>query len=331
MYHGAGRIELVDVPRPTPGPGELVVQVRMCGLCGSDLMQWYQDPRAPLVLGHEPVGVVAAAGKGARFAPGTRVFVHHHVPCTTCARCRSGRETLCTMFRATKIDPGGLAEYIRVPPEIVALDVLALPNDMSDLAATLIEPLACVLRGQTRADLGPGVTVLVVGAGAMGLLEITAARAAGARVVALEPRADRRELARRAGAQVPERASVEAGREYLGADGADVVFVASAAHAAIAAGIALAAPAGLVQLFAPPQPGDPVPVDLGSIWFREVRIESTYSAGPADTRAACALLQDRVIDPELVISHRIPLDDIDRAFELARAATAMKVVVEISQ
>lgn len=331
MYHGAGQIELVDLPRPVAGPGELIVQVRMCGLCGSDLMGWYQDPRAPLVLGHEPVGVVAEAGAGAPFAPGTRVFVHHHVPCGTCARCRSGRETLCAMFRATNIDPGGLAEYIRVPAEIVARDVLALPDDLSDLAATLIEPLGCVLRGQARADLYPGVTVVVVGAGAMGLLEIAAARAAGARVVALEPRADRRARARRAGAEVPEQASVDAVRACLGADGAQVVFVASAAHEAIAAGLALAAPAGVVQLFAPPRPGEPVPVDLGAIWFREVRIESTYSAGPADTRAAHALLQDRVIDPELVISHRIPLADVDRAFALARDATAMKVVVEISQ
>ncbi len=331
MYHGAGRIELVDLPRPEAGPGELVVRVRACGLCGSDLMEWYQDPRAPVVLGHEPVGVVVSAGAGASIAVGTRVFVHHHVPCMNCELCRTGRDTLCPTFRATRIDPGGLAEYIRVPAEIAELDVLELPDGVSDLAATLIEPLACVIRGRDRAGLVPGTTVAVIGAGAMGLLEIAAARARGVRVVAIEPRRERRELARRCGAEAPDEIGLEAVSQVVGGDGAAAVFVTTAAPAAINLAIALAAPGGLVQLFAPPQPGVPVPVDLGTAWFREVRIESTYSAGPADTRAAMALLQDGAIDPALVISHRIPLAEIDHAFALARSATAMKVVVDMSQ
>ncbi len=331
MYHGAGRIELVDLPRPEAGPGELVVQVRACGLCGSDLLDWYQDPRAPMVMGHEPVGVVAETGDGAPFAVGTRVFVHHHVPCMDCELCRTGRDTLCPTFRATRIDPGGLAEYIRVPAEIVRLDVLELPDAVSDLAATLIEPLGCVVRGQERAGLVPGATVVVVGAGAMGLLEISAARARGARVVAIEPRPERRLLARRCGAEAPEDLGLAAVRAVVGDDGAPAVFVTTSAPAAIDAAIALAAPGGLVQLFAPPRPGVPVPVDLGAAWFREVRIGSTYSAGPADTRAALALLQDGAVDADLVVSHRIPLADIDHAFALARSVTAMKVVVDVSQ
>jgi L-iditol 2-dehydrogenase len=331
MYHGAGRLELTELERPTAGPGELIVGVHACGLCGSDLMEWYQDPRAPVVLGHEPVGTVVEAGAGAPVAVGARVFVHHHVPCMECEHCRRGRDTLCATFRATGIDPGGLAEFIRVPAAIARLDVLELPDDVSDLAGTLIEPLGCVVRGQARAAIGPGDAVLVVGAGAMGLLEIAAARARGARVVVLEPRAARRERARRAGGSVPEDPSDSAARQLLGPDGARAVFVTTAAPGAITSAVALAGPGGLVQLFAPPRPGVPVPVDLGSAWFREVRIESTYSAGPADTRAALQLLQAGVIDPELVISHRIPLDEVDRALALARSPDTMKVVVDISQ
>jgi L-iditol 2-dehydrogenase len=331
MYHGAGRIELTELPRPVAGDGELIVRVDACGLCGSDLMQWYQDPRAPLVLGHEPVGEVVEAGTGAPLRVGSRVFVHHHVPCMECRYCRDGRETLCATFRATRIDPGGLAEFIRVPAENARIDVLVLPDEVSDLAGTLIEPLACVVRGQASAGLTPGDPVVVIGAGAMGLLEIYAARARGAAVIAIEPRPERRELARRAGAQVPEAPSAAAARHLLGSDGARAVFVTSASAEAIAVGIALAGPAGVVQLFAPPRPGVPVPVDLGSAWFREVRIESTYSAGPADTRVALQLLQDGAIDPEVIVSHRIPLADIDRAFRIARSAEAMKVVVDVSQ
>jgi L-iditol 2-dehydrogenase len=329
VYHGGGRIALEERPDPVAGPGELVVRVRACGLCGSDLMAWYQDPRAPLVLGHEPAGEVVAAGEGAPVAVGSRVFVHHHVPCMVCALCRAGRHTLCATFRATRIDPGGLAELVRVPAENARLDVLALPDGLPDWAATLIEPLACVVRGQRLARVGPGSRVAIVGAGAMGLLEIGAALAAGAAAVAaVEPRADRRALARDAGAVAalaePDPACVA---DALGGP-ADQVIVCTSATAAIAAALPLAGPAGVVQLFAPPPPGTPVPLDLGAAFFREVTIQSTYSAGPLDTRDALGLLAGGAIDPAPLISHRLPLSEVEEAFRLARSGEATKVVVE---
>jgi L-iditol 2-dehydrogenase len=317
VYHGAGRIELSERPDPVAGPGELVVRVRACGLCGSDLMAWYQDPRAPVVLGHEPAGEVEAVGAGAPFAEGDRVFVHHHVPCGHCARCRAGRDTLCDTFRRTRIDPGGLAERIRVPAENVRADVLLLPDDLPHWAATLVEPLACVLRGQRWAGVGPGSRVAVVGAGAMGLLEVEAAWAAGAAaVVAVEPRADRRALA------------PGAVRDALGGELADQVFVCTSDRRAIADALHLAAPGGVVQLFAPTPPGELVPIDLGSAFFREVTLQSTYSAGPADTRAALALLSSGAVDPGRLVSHRLPLSQVEEAFRLARSGEATKVVVE---
>jgi len=331
MYHGGGRVALQELPDPVAGPGELLVRVRACGLCGSDLMGWYQDPRAPLVLGHEPVGEVVAAGPGAPVAVGTRVHVHHHVPCMTCTLCRAGRHTLCETFRRTRIDPGGLAELIRVPAENARLDVLPLPESLPDWAATLIEPLGCVVRGQRLAGVGPGSRVAVVGAGAMGLLEIGAALAAGASAVAaVEPRADRRALALDAGA-VAAMADPEPGAvsEALGGP-AHQVIVCTSAPAAIAAALPLAGPAGVVQLFAPPRPGDAVPLDLGSAFFREVTIGSTYSAGPLDTRDALALLASGAIDPDAIVTHRLPLERVVEAFRLARSGEAVKVVVEPS-
>ena len=328
MYHGAGRIVLEERPDPVAGPGELVVRVRACGLCGSDLMQWYQDPRAPVVLGHEPAGEVVEAGPGAPILPGRRVFVHHHVPCMTCDLCRAGRHTLCPTFRSTRIDPGGLAELIRVPAENARLDVLELPGAVSDAAATLIEPLGCVLRGQRWAGVGPGARVAVVGAGAMGVLEVGAAQAAGARaVVAVDPRADRRALAEAAGARVLGRADPHEVHEALGGP-ADQVFVCTADAGAIAGALHLAGPAGVVQLFAPPAPGTMVGLDLGAVFFREVTIQSTYSAGPLDTRDALALLASGAIDAEALISHRLPLAEVEEAFRLARSGEAVKVVVE---
>lgn len=329
MYYGAGRVCLERVAAPRRPSGGLLVDLTACGLCGSDLMQWYQDPRAPVVLGHEPVGVVAEGRVGA-IGPGDRVFVHHHMPCGSCARCRAGRDTLCDRFRAGNIDPGGLAERIAVPPEIAAGDVLALPDRIDDRAATLIEPLACVLRGQRMLGGVAGARVAVVGTGAMGLLQIAAARASGAsEVVAVEPRADRRELAREFGAEVCADAQPEAVRQALAGQLADAVFVCTAAPRAISDALHLAAPAGAVQLFAPPRPGGSSDLDLGAIWFREVSIHSTYSAGPADTRAALRALETGTVDGTGLISHVVPLSEVERAFALARSGEALKVMVDL--
>src|SRR5262245_377686 len=302
--------------------------MRACGLCGSDLMSWYQDPRAPVVLGHEPVGEVVAAGAGAAVRPGRRVFVHHHVPCFACGLCRAGRHTLCATFRETRIDPGGLAELFRVPEPNARADVLELPEGLRDDAATLIEPLACILRGQRRAGVREGSRVAVVGAGSMGLLQVQAALATGAAaVVAVEPREERRALAAAAGARVAGGLGAGAVREALDGDLADVVLVCTHHPEAIAAALHMAGPAGVVQLFAPTEPGELVPLDLGAVFFREVDLQSTYSAGPFDTRDALAMLAGGAIDASLVISHQVGLDEVAEGFRLARSGEAVKVVV----
>lgn len=332
IYHGAGRITIEDVPTPRAGDGELLVRMAACGLCGSDLMQWYQDPRAPVVLGHEPVGTVVEAGRGAQVAVGTRVFVHHHVPCFSCRLCRAGRHTLCEMFRSTRIDPGGLAEFIRVPAENVRADVLALPDEVDDVSGTLVEPVACIVRGQRQAGVGPGSRVAVVGAGSMGLLQIQVARAMGAAaVVALEPDQERRRAAARLGAVTPDGLDAGAVRDALEGELADQVFVCTHDHGAIAQALHMAGPAGVVQLFAPTQPGDLVSLDLGAIFFREVTLQSTYSAGPEDTRAALDLLVAGHIDTEAVVTRRMPLERAADAYRMAASGEELKVVVEISE
>jgi L-iditol 2-dehydrogenase len=328
VYQGQGRIALEEVPAPCAGAGEILLEMTACGLCGSDLMAWYQDPRAPVVLGHEPVGRVAEAGDGCGFAAGERVFVHHHVPCFTCRLCRAGRHTLCDTFRATRIDPGGLAELIRVPAPNVRADVLRLPEDLPDLAATLIEPLGCVIHGLLLARVGRGSRVAVVGAGAMGLIQVQAALALGAgRVVAIEPRPGRRALAEAAGATALEGSEPGAVAEALGGDLADAVMVCTANREAIAGALHLAGRAGVVQLFAPTPPGELVGLDLGAVFFREVEIQSTYSAGPTDTRDALAMLAAGAVDWRALLTHTVPLAEVGEAFRLARSGEAMKVVV----
>ena len=182
------RIEEID--DPVPGPGEVVCDVLACGVCASDVTDWYVAKKFPAVLGHEPAGVIRALGEGVNHVSvGDRVAIHHHAPCGECRRCRRGHETMCERFRATQLDPGGFAETVRIPPELVD-ELLTLPDELDPVAATFIEPLACVLRALDRAGARAGDSLLVVGAGVNGLLTIAAAHARAVDVVWVrEPRA----------------------------------------------------------------------------------------------------------------------------------------------
>src|SRR6266849_6767427 len=200
-YHSNDDIRIVELPKPEIGPGELLVQLRACGLCASDVMEWYMKPRAPIYPGHEPAGVVTAVGEDVeQFSIGQRVFIHHYVPCMVCHFCRRGSFSQCPTFRATRLYPGGLAEYIRVPALNVQLDVLPLPDDLSFEAATLIEPLACCVRGINRASIQAGDSVLILGAGSNGLMLAQLAQQRGAlRVMIVDPIDYRRQRAMECG------------------------------------------------------------------------------------------------------------------------------------
>jgi L-iditol 2-dehydrogenase len=313
----AGDVRIEDAEDPQPGPGEVVCDVLACGVCASDVTDWYVSPRLPAVLGHELVGTVRGLGPGLTApAPGARVAIHHHAPCGECRRCRRGHETLCERFRATRLDPGGFAERVRIPQELTA-ELLELPDDLDPVTATFIEPLACVLRAQDRAGLHAGDALLVVGAGVNGLLAIAAAHARGVEAVWVrEPRRERLELAEAWGA------------EHHGNELVDVAIVCTPKPEAIAAAAAAVAPGGTLCLYAPPAPGGPVPVDGSELFLRELTVTASYSAGPGDMRAALELIARRRVDPRPLVSHRLPLEETGRALELQRSAAALKVVVE---
>jgi L-iditol 2-dehydrogenase len=330
VYHGPGDVRLEERTLPPPGPGEVLVRMLACGVCGSDLLDWYVSRKAPVVLGHEPVGEVVAVGEplpgGCDVAVGSRVAVHHHVPCLVCDRCRRGHHTLCEVFKQTRIHPGGFAEQILVPAENARLDLLPVPEHLSSEAATLVEPLACCVRAQRRAAVGSDTRLLVVGAGPMGLLHAQAARARGCRlVVVAEPLAARRAAAARYGA-LPAEATAGAVLEAMGTR-PDVVLVCAGKPDAVELAMGTVDGGGVVQLFAPLAPGTALALDPGEVFFREITVQASYSAGPLDTREALRLLADGAVTAEGVITHRFPLADTAQALEMARSGQAMKVVV----
>ena len=308
------RIEAISDPQPEPG--EVVCEVLACGVCASDVTDWYIEPRLPAVLGHELAGVVHSTGEGVRsIKAGDRVAIHHHAPCGECRRCRRGHETMCERFRATKLEPGGFAERVKVPAELVD-ELLPLPDGLDPVAATFVEPLACVLRAQDRAGLRAGDSLLVVGAGVNGLLQIAAAHARAVDAVWVrEPRAERLTLAERSGAE-------RHGNELV-----DVAIVCTPKPDAITAAADAVAPGGTLCLYAPPAPAAPPRFDATSLFLRELTVTASYSAGPRDMRAALELIASGEIDPLPLVSHRLPLADTGRALELQRRGESLKVVV----
>ena len=188
MYYNNRDVRLEEMAVPKIAPGELLVRIRASGICGSDLMEWYRIKKAPLVLGHEIAGEVVEVGEGVKdFQPGDRVFAAHHVPCGQCRYCVAGHQSVCDMLRTTHFDPGGFAEYVRVPKINVELGTFRLPDEITFEEGSFIEPLACVVRAQRFARLTAGQTVLVIGSGISGLLHVQLARARGAaRIIATD-------------------------------------------------------------------------------------------------------------------------------------------------
>jgi L-iditol 2-dehydrogenase len=303
-----------EVPDPECGPGEVVCRVLACATCGSDVQDFYVARKLPAVLGHEPAGEVVETGAGVTdVRPGDRVAIHHHAPCGRCERCRRGHETLCAQFRSSALDPGGFAEYVRIPAELVG-ELLPL-DGLDPVLATCVEPLGCALRAQARAGVRPGRSLLVVGAGASGLLHVAAARAQAVEAIhVVELDEARRALAVAWGAAEHDGTPV------------DIAIACTSKPAAIAAAAAALDVGGTLLLYAPAE--EPLPLTGWDLFARELKVLTSWSAGPADMRAALALLQSGRVRAGELIGARVRLDGTGEALAAQRSGAVLKAVVE---
>jgi L-iditol 2-dehydrogenase len=333
VYYRNDDVRLEERPMPRIGAGELLMRVEASGICGSDVMEWYRIKKAPLVLGHEVAGVIEEAGEGVtKFKEGDRITAAHHVPCNTCKYCLRGEYPVCDTLRSTNFDPGGFAEHVRLPAINVDRGVFRLPDEVSFEEGTFAEPLACVLRGQRIARLAPGESVFVLGSGISGILHIAAARALGAgNIVATDINPFRLDAARAAGADavfladkdVPERL-----RNANGGLGADLVTVCTAAPPAVNAAFRCADRGGGILFFAPSMPGETFPFPLYDLWRDGINVFFSYAGPPNDTAQAIELLRSRRVMVTGMVSHRLPLADTGKGFQLvAKAQDSLKVIV----
>lgn len=330
VWYNNSDIRLAEVPTPSPGREEILVKVMSCGICGSDVVEWYRLPRAPLVQGHEIGGEVVAVGDHVtNFRPGDRVFVAPKVPCMKCRYCAAGHYPQCTEIKERL--PGGFAEYVLVPESLVKNGTYLLPENMTFDQGTFIEPLACVVRAQKLAGLKKGQKVLIIGCGMSGLLHVKLAKEKGCKIWATDVNNKKLEFAARAGADVVMPAAGDVCGRLVAESGnkAEVVIPCAAADAAVEQAWNCVEKGGVIVFFAVPGPEKKVSIPLHDFWTKEVTILTSYYCGPPDIEEAMKLMASGQIEVDDLITHRFPLTEIVKGFLLVTdGRQSVKVIIK---
>jgi L-iditol 2-dehydrogenase len=334
MYYNNNDVRLEELPAPSISPDELMVKVLASSICGSDVLEWYRIKKAPKVLGHEIAGEVVAVGERIEeFKPGDRVAVTHHVPCNTCHYCIGGHHTACDTLHTTNFDPGGFAEYVRIPSINVDRGTFLLPDEVSYEEGTFIEPLGCVVRGQRAAGIRPGQTLLILGSGVSGILHIKLAAARGAgKIIATDVSSWRMEMAKKFGADVVIQAGdLRPELVRLVNDGrlADHVIVCTGSLPAAHQALEAVDRGGTILFFAVPHPDDRLVIPINEFWRNDITLRTSYAADIVDLTETVELLKYNRVRVADMITHRLPLGETGLGFKLmARADESLKIIIE---
>jgi L-iditol 2-dehydrogenase len=341
VYRGVNDIRLETVPVPRIGPGELLLRVHTCGVCGTDLKKIATGSHsAPRIFGHETSGEIAAVGAGVRkFSPGDRVVVFHHIPCRACYYCQHQTFAQCSTYKkvgcSAGFEPsgGGFAEYVRVMDWIVEQGTVRIPAQVSFEQACFVEPVNTCMKGVEALRLKAGETVLVIGQGPIGIILSILAAKTGATVITSDLYPERLKIAKSLGLQDTVDASqhdvVRTVREKTGGRGADAVILAVGSNGLIRPAMDAARPGGRVLLFAQTQRGEVV-IDPAAVCVDEKSLVGSYSASIDLQDKSVKFVMNREMDLERLISHRFPLQESAQALELAAhpQPSSMKIVIQ---
>lgn len=340
-YFSNDNIKTDEIPKPIIGPGEFLVKVKKSGICGSDILEYYRKTKMKklgvnsLILGHEIAGDIVEINEMVKHLKiGDRVFVSHHVPCFECHYCKQGHHTACNLLHNTNFDPGGFAEYVRVPEiNIEKKGVYVLDQSVSYEEAVFIEPLGCVCRAQRLANIKKGLTVLILGCGVSGLLHIRLAKLRGVKkVIATDINEFRLQKAKEFGADEIFNAKVDLPDEIKKINNyrlANIVIVCTGAVSAANQALECAAPGGKIIFFAVPEPWVYLNVPINKYWRNEITIMTSYGAAPEDLDEAYNWILSKRINVVDLITHRFPLSKASEAFKVVcEAGESMKVILD---
>jgi L-iditol 2-dehydrogenase len=341
VYRGINDVRLETVPVPQIGPGEMLVRVHSCGVCGTDLKKIATGSHsAPRIFGHETAGVVAAVGDDVgQYRRGDRVMVFHHIPCRQCFYCHNKTFAQCTTYKkvgcTAGFEPsgGGFAEYVRVMDWIVEHGTVRIPQDVSFEQASFVEPVNTCMKGIEALRLHPGETVLTIGQGPIGIILSVLARRAGASLITSDLYPERLKIGSSFGLDNSIDASrtnvVERVRELTQGRGADAVILAVGGNSLIRSAMDAARPGGRILLFAQTQHGEAV-IDPAAICVDEKSLVGSYSASVDLQEESIRFVMNREMDLESLVSHRFPLDQSAQALDLAAhpQPSSMKIVIQ---
>ena len=342
VYHGPNDLRVEDVPVPEIGTGELLVKVLSASICGTDLRILHGNHRmypagTVRIPGHEVVGTIAKVGPGlSAYTVGQKVFCAPNTGCGHCQQCITGNNNLCANYDAIGVtSDGGFAEYVRIPANSVQQgNVIPVAADVDPAVAALMEPFACVVRGQNALRIAPGEVVLVIGAGPIGVMHTKLAKVRGAgRVVVSEPVPDRDSQVKRMGADRVVNPSLEDLRAVLEEEsngrGANVIIVAAPVHAAQESALALAAISGRINFFGGlPKDRPNITIDSNLIHYKELVITATTACSTADCWQAAQIVNSGLVDLSDIVSQRFPLREAAAAFAAAEDRKSLKVVLQ---
>ena len=320
-----------EIPRPRLSHGELLLQVTACGVCFSDVHKIrFQPLEKPVVLGHEVAGRVVES-RSAKFRAGDRVVVAHHVPCGQCHYCRHGNISMCAQFKKTNLDPGGFAEFVRVPGEHVESVAFQIPDGLSEIEASFMEPLGCCVRAVKRAGVQASDVVVLIGLGSIGLLLMQLIRGAGAECIGLDLDPNRREFAHSLGARATFAGTETGFREFLAeatnGRGADAVFLTAGNPRLIPTTLSWLRAGGTCLVFASLHPESEVTLDWNQLYYRELNIVTSYSASPADLEEALQLLASGAVRVGPMIGQTFPLERFEEALAAIESRAILKAIM----
>ena len=334
MYYNNNDIRIEEIPKPKINEDEILYKVEACGICGSDVMEWYRIKKVPIVLGHEAAGTIVETGKNVKnYKVGQRVFVSHHVPCDNCHYCKNGHHTACETLHKTNFFPGGFSQYIKVPKINVEKGIYLLPDNVSFEEGVFIEPLATVLRAQRLLKINKNDTILIIGSGISGLLHIQMAKLNNAKkIIATDINDYRINAAKKFGADFVFNGKEDIKEKIRKINNgmlADKVIVCTGALPAAKQALECIEKGGTIQYFAVPKPDERLEIPINDFWRNETTIMTSYGAAPDDLRKALEIIKSRNIDVKGMITHKFPLKDTNKGFRLvAEAKGSIKVIIE---
>ena len=330
-------VEIKNVEKPHVGSGDILVKMRACGICGSDVEKVFGKYGQPSMrLGHEPAGIIMEVGSEiSNFSVGDRVFTHHHVACYSddCHECNHGNETMCKKYYESNLEPCGLADEYIVPEwNVKHGGVLKIPDSMSFEDAAMIEPLACCIRAWNKFTHKNNDSIAVLGIGPTGIMHALLAKIYGfEKIFCLDFNEFRLDFAKKFEAIAINSGNTNALEQIKSEtanQGVDVVIVATSSLNALKDAVNFVRKGGTIVMFGVPSKGANVDLDMSEIYSKGITIVSSYAASASDTRYAEMLIDNREINVSQLITHKYNLEECQQAFVHAKSGdNAMKIII----